>query len=133
MLVLNKSAVEDSTSMRVITFVTLVYLPSTFVAVSERSWSSYLQCYSQFHPTEHRTDVLRDGIFCVARRFRSVLDLFALCLAILRTSNTAHFSDIWILEMESQSCCAVKKDTGPGEVKCVSAVVHIWVACRSVA
>jgi len=32
MLVLNKSAVEDSTSMRVITFVTLVYLPSTFVA-----------------------------------------------------------------------------------------------------
>ncbi|CAI9637754.1 unnamed protein product [Alternaria burnsii] len=32
MLILNKSAVEDGTSMRVITVVTLVYLPSTFVA-----------------------------------------------------------------------------------------------------
>ncbi|CAN9185315.1 unnamed protein product [Alternaria alternata] len=36
MLVLNKSAVEDGTSMRVITLVTLVYLPSTFVAVGKR-------------------------------------------------------------------------------------------------
>ncbi|KAH5367282.1 hypothetical protein HBI55_140910 [Parastagonospora nodorum] len=32
MLILNRSASEDSTSMRVITLVTLVYLPSTFVA-----------------------------------------------------------------------------------------------------
>jgi hypothetical protein len=93
--------------MSVITLVTLVYLPSTFVAVCEH----FCAC---IYLTEHLPDIFRYGILRLKRRCRSTLDLLTLRVAVLRISYTADFIDTRVLEVESQSCSAVKDDAGSG-------------------
>jgi hypothetical protein len=98
---------KDGTSMSVITLVTLVYLPSTFVAVCEH----FCAC---IYLTEHLPVIFRYGILRLKRRCRSTLDLLTLRVAVLRISYTADFIDTRVLEVESQSCSAVKDDAGSG-------------------
>ena len=65
MLKLNNIAVEDSSSMRVITAVTLVYLPSSFVGVSScpviASSDADILIYAGY------SGVFWNGIFCDKR------------------------------------------------------------------
>jgi len=125
-LELNKSTVEDSTAMRVITLMTLVYLPSSFVGVS--STLCLDQCSTLTSAME--PGILRYGLFRCERQLRCPLGHVALYLGILCDIRSADDLDARVLEVEPGAGSSVTSSPGSIQVDSVGGIAGIGPARR---